>query len=201
MTFARVKLGGWVNEVDTIDPEQINALDINVTNSVDGRGGNYTPSSKIRIDNGGGANAIESDDAVFDGTVLMSGTETVSGMLALTGILSASVGSSIRFVPGAAIADVTDQTLTPANGLIQRFTATAAAVKNHDLVAAGTAGRMFFLVNPAASAGNIVIRRAGFAGNDIVTMPSGSWEFVCLYDDGANWRLLAHINCTPGPDA
>lgn len=49
MSFSRVKPAGWTDNVDTVTASQLNTLDTNVSNSVDGRGGTYTLSSTLEF--------------------------------------------------------------------------------------------------------------------------------------------------------
>jgi len=104
---------------------------------------------------------------------------------------------------GPLVPDTNNQTLDPADGNQQEVTA-ATAGRQHDLVAAGTAGRWILIQVTAFGAGANAteIRRSGFSGgNTIVTFTSASWACALLRDDGTNWRLGMCFNATPGADA
>lgn len=50
MTFARAKPTGWTDDVDSISATEINTIDVNQSNAVDGAaGGTYTPSADVSI--------------------------------------------------------------------------------------------------------------------------------------------------------
>jgi len=160
----------------TIPASLLNALRVWFPDMLDGAaGGSWTPTSAITI--GGSGLTIASTAGL---------TVSATGMLTL--------------VPGGDITDSNNQTLGPANGMIQRFTNPIGA-RVHDMVAAGNNGRMVFLVRNATGAFNIDINRSGFGATYIVRLPASTWSAALLFDDGTNWRLLLGAGATAGAHA
>lgn len=91
MTFARVKPSGWV-EPDPITAAQINQLDIDHANAIDGAGGGaYAPSDPLDI---GG------DGLIVSGPLVVTGSFAVHTRLdALEAVVAGVAGSYILEVP------------------------------------------------------------------------------------------------------
>lgn len=178
MTFSRAKSAGWSNDVDTITATEINAIDTNQSRAVDGfAGGIYTPTGSCYIQGTGGFRAD------LRGQSFVRGTGT-------TGLVLFEVGSLLAFTPGADISDANNQTISPANGLTREFTVPTGA-RAHDLVSpvAFDSGTLLTLIRPAGGAFNIVIRRSGFAGDDLVTLQASTWASATFYIKGGVWRM------------
>jgi hypothetical protein len=79
MAFTRVNAGGWALN-DPITADQINQLDIDHANAIDGDdGGSYSPNSDIEIlgPNKLIAEVFEAADAVVSGTLTVNGNATI----------------------------------------------------------------------------------------------------------------------------
>lgn len=63
MSFSRVKPAGWTDNLDTITASQMNTLDTNVSNAVDGRGGTYTLTSTLEFNGASGVKLSGSGSA------------------------------------------------------------------------------------------------------------------------------------------
>ena len=88
MTFARVNGAGWTDDTTTVTAAQLNQLDTNVTNAIDGlSGGTYTPAGVIQINGAGSTAAIGgAAPATFGGAaggVLLSETAGVASNVRL----------------------------------------------------------------------------------------------------------------------
>ena len=93
MTFTRAKPAGWTDNVDTITATQMNQIDTNQSNALDGAaGGAYTPAAEVEIDGAG----IRSDNVEIDGTL-----EIETG-----GTLETQSGSTLTVATGTT-ADIT----------------------------------------------------------------------------------------------
>ncbi|MBU1028532.1 MAG: hypothetical protein KKF48_05800 [Nanoarchaeota archaeon] len=90
MTFARVNGAGWTDDTTTVTAAQLNQLDTNVTNAIDGlSGGTYTPAGVIQINGAGSTAAIGgAAPATFGGAaggVLLSETTGAASNVRLAG--------------------------------------------------------------------------------------------------------------------
>jgi len=215
VTNERVKSTGWSKDIDVITESQITNLDINLAKCLDGfAGGSYTPTADLSITGQGigtahikgsvrgrSGSSFDFDSSAtltvnLGSTVRIDGTENVAS----GGVMNFADGSLMEMSVGANISDSDQQTLTPLSGEVRRF-ADPTANRNHDMVAAGNIGRKLWLSRTGTGAFGIVIRRSGFAGAAIVTLPSATWSSVLLVDDGTNWRVAMHTGATPGAEA
>jgi hypothetical protein len=216
VTNERVKSTGWSKDIDVITESQITNLDINLAKCLDGfAGGSYTPTADLRITGQGigtahikgsvrgrSGSSFDFDSSAtltvnLGSTVRIDGTENVAS----GGVMNFADGSLMEMSVGATIANTTNQTLSPLSGEVRRFADPTTFQMDHDMVAAGNVGRKLWLVRPANGANAIVIRRSGFAGDAIVTLPVSTWSSVLLVDDGTNWRVAMHTDALPGAES
>lgn len=86
MTFSRAKPTGWTDNVDTITAAQINQIDLNQSRAIDGNaGGTYTPSGALTLGGSAGVTIGASNTLTVAGALDVSGTETVTGQVVLSG--------------------------------------------------------------------------------------------------------------------
>lgn len=86
MTFSRAKPTGWTDNVDTITAAQINQIDLNQSRAIDGNaGGTYTPSGALTLGGSAGVTIGASNTLAVAGALNVSGTETVTGQVVLSG--------------------------------------------------------------------------------------------------------------------
>lgn len=189
MTHARVKPAGWTDDVDTITAAEANALDINITRSVDGNaGGAYNNSAEIRFQG-----AFRVDGAVdFNGTESHSGAVTFESTVTLSG-----TGARVQY-RGDTTADAT---------------ATISAQLDYRWVAAITANRTLTLSTataPVPLAGNAIRIRAfpvggGFtltiacqAAGNLATLSGATAEStggsIEVVFNGTRWIVVDWLN-------
>ena len=108
MTFARAKPAGWTDNVDTITATQLNTIDTNVSNALDGAGGGaYSPATVLEVDGAG----IRTDELLLDGSVdLESGAD-----------IDVQSGATIGFASGSTLQ--VDSTATMTVDTVPTFTA------------------------------------------------------------------------------
>lgn len=86
MTFSRAKPTGWTDNVDTITAAQINQIDLNQSRAIDGNaGGTYIPSGALTLGGSAGVTISASNTLTVAGALDVSGTETVTGQVVLSG--------------------------------------------------------------------------------------------------------------------
>ena len=86
MTFTRALPAGWADGVDAITAPQLNQLDVNISRALDGSaGGSYLPNVGITLDGSAGVNVTTSSRLTVVGSLAMSGTQTQTGGLILSG--------------------------------------------------------------------------------------------------------------------
>ena len=86
MTFTRALPAGWTDGVDAITAPQLNQIDVNISRALDGSaGGSYLPNGALTIDGSAGVNVTTSNTLTVAGTLAMSGTQTQTGGLVLSG--------------------------------------------------------------------------------------------------------------------
>lgn len=86
MTFTRALPAGWTDAVDPITAPQLNQIDVNISRALDGSaGGLYLPNGTLTIGGSAGVNITTSNNIRVNGTLAMSGTQTQTGGLILSG--------------------------------------------------------------------------------------------------------------------
>ena len=86
MTFTRALPAGWTDGVDAITAPQLNQIDVNISRALDGSaGGSYLPNVGITLGGSAGVNVTTSNTLTVAGTLAMSGTQTQTGGLILSG--------------------------------------------------------------------------------------------------------------------
>lgn len=86
MTFTRALPAGWADGVDAITAPQLNQIDVNISRALDGSaGGSYLPNVGITLDGSAGVNVTTSSRLTVVGSLAMSGTQTQTGGLILSG--------------------------------------------------------------------------------------------------------------------
>lgn len=86
MTFTRARPAGWTDGVDAITAPQLNQIDVNISRALDGSaGGSYLPNVGITLGGSAGVNVTTSNTLTVAGTLAMSGTQTQTGGLILSG--------------------------------------------------------------------------------------------------------------------
>lgn len=86
MVFSKVKAAGWTNDTNTVTAAELNALDLNQSQAVDGAaGGTYTPSAAVEI-NGSGLSSSNIQDSTVTGTVQRSAAGRLPRLVDVTTI-------------------------------------------------------------------------------------------------------------------
>lgn len=170
----------FTDDANLIPAAYLNQIRVNVGNAIDSNaGGSYAPTTAIDILGAG----MGSADVTTLWEVLLGG-QTVDPV-------------------GATIADANNQTFALAAGQVRQFAANTGA-HIHDMSTTGAVvGSWIHFIGNVGSAGTETINRTGFGGPPfIVQLPAAAYSSATLYFDGLGvWRLLRHVNATPGAHA
>ena len=86
MTFTRALPAGWADGVDPITAPQLNQIDVNISRALDGAaGGTYLPNGALVLDGSAGVTVGTGITFTVAGSLSMSGTQTQTGGLVLSG--------------------------------------------------------------------------------------------------------------------
>lgn len=174
MTFSRVKSMGYIDDVSVIPAAEINAIDTNQSEAIDGAsGGTYTLSSPLVLD--GAGVKIGSDGGIGIAELRITGPVTIVGDAATIRWRTQQLSGGSQPVDGS----TTDVFLTQSP--------TGSAI-TYDLNGSGSNGMMVHFRRPATGTFNITIYDTP---NFICTMHQGTGPVSCtLIKLSGAWRLL-----------
>jgi len=198
MTFARLKPAGWTDG-DTITPTEINGIDTNQSEAVDGTaGGTYTPAAVVAI-NGSG---IKSDNI---------GASTLTGALAIQSTVTPADGTAATAarlpfrIDTAALGNFDVEIRDSANVYdIYIDTSVHTLVRTWTLVCAGAVTGelcMIKMTDSSANATDIKSKTSGAVVGSFTASPTvgdHTHRWILFRYDGTDWvYLTGHPDTSP----
>lgn len=86
MTFSRARPQGWTDQITTINQLELDRIDTNAANALDGHaGGTYAPSGPLALEGSAGFSVGASNPATIAGPLTLAGATTLTGRLTMSG--------------------------------------------------------------------------------------------------------------------